>query len=105
MPDRNGAEMIQLEARENPIFSRWLWATLLGLSVFLYELMQPAGSPAVRISWYSILIIVVAAGVTRACRAQRQFDLFEPPYMVLALFLIFYPVRALFAVWLDDSWF
>ena len=80
-------------------------AILLGLIAFLYEVLQSSGNPSEQISWYSVLIIVVSAAATRLCRAQEQFDLFEPLYMVFALFLLFYPVRALFAVWLDDSWF
>lgn len=73
--------------------------------VLAFEVLEPSQNPAERVAWYSVLIIVVTSLLTRMCRAQTGFDLFEPLHMTFALFLIFYPTRALFAVWLDESWF
>jgi oligosaccharide repeat unit polymerase len=90
---------------QSPFLPGWVWLIPLAAIVFLFEALQPVGNPTERIVWYSVLIIIVATALARVCRVQRDFDLFEPLHLVLALFLIFYPVRALFAVWLDDSWF
>ncbi len=91
---------------QSPFLPPWVWLIPLAALVLLLEALQPGlGSPTERMVWYSVLIIIVAAALTRVCRVQKQFDLLEPLHMVFALFLIFYPVRALFAVWLDESWF
>jgi hypothetical protein len=84
----------------------WVWLIPLGALVLLAEVLQPGpGSQAERVVLFSVLAIVGATALTRICRVQRQFDLFEPLHLVFALFLIFYPVRALLAVWLEESWF
>jgi oligosaccharide repeat unit polymerase len=74
--------------------------------VLFYEALQPGlGHPEEQIAWYAVLMIIGATILTRACRVQKQFDLFEPLHLAFAVFLVFYPVRALFAVWLNESWF
>jgi hypothetical protein len=84
----------------------WVWLIPLALIVFFLEGLQPGpGNPAERIAWYSVLMIIGAAALTRVCRIDKQLDLFEPLHLTFALFVIFYPLRALFAVWLDDGWF
>jgi hypothetical protein len=90
----------------SPFLPVWVWLIpLAALVLFLVALQPGLPNPIKLIAWYSILAIVGAAALTRACRVQKEFELFEPLHLVFALFLIFYPVRALFAVWLDDSWF
>jgi hypothetical protein len=90
----------------SPFLPVWVWLIPLAALVLFWVALQPGlPNPMKLIAWYSILAIVVAAALTRACRVQKEFELFEPLHLVFALFLIFYPVRALFAVWLDDSWF
>jgi hypothetical protein len=74
--------------------------------VLLYEAVQPGiGDPMAQITWYSVVMIIGSTILTRACRIEKKFDLFEPLHLAFVLFLVFYPVRALFAVWLDESWF
>jgi len=91
---------------KSPSLPAWILLIPLASLVLLLGALQPMrGNPTERIVWYSVLAIIGAAALTRACRIQKEFDLFEPLHLVLALFLIFYPVRALFAVWLDESWF
>src|SRR6266699_3615604 len=98
--------MIRDRVSKSLFLPAWVYLIPLAAIVLFYEALQPRlGNPTERIVWYSVLSIFGAAALTRACRVQKQFDLFEPLYMVFALFLIFYPVRALFAVWLDESWF
>jgi len=90
----------------SPFLPVWVWLIPIAVLVLFLEALQSGlGNPAERIVWYSVIAIIGATVLTRVCRVQRQFDLFEPLHMVFALFLIFYPVRALFAVWLDESWF
>jgi hypothetical protein len=90
---------------KSPFLPVWVSLIPLAALVLLLEALQPGlGNPTERMLWYSVLAIVGATALTRACRVQKQFDLFEPLHMVFALFLIFYPVRALLAVWLDESW-
>jgi hypothetical protein len=91
---------------QSPFLPAWSWAVPLAIAVLFYEALRPGlRDPSQKIVWLSVLIIIGTAALTRACRVQEQFDLFEPLYMVFGLFLIFYPVRALFAVWLEESWF
>jgi hypothetical protein len=98
--------MIRDSASQSPFLPAWIWLIPLACLAFLVEALQSRPSnPTEGIVWFSVISIIGAAALTRACRVQKQFDLFEPLHLVLALFLIFYPVRALFAVWLDESWF
>src|SRR5260370_24021796 len=91
---------------QSPFLPVWFWVVPLAALFLFFEALQPGpGNPTERIVWYSVLAILGATALTRACRVQKQFDLLEPLHLVFALFLIFYPVRALFAVWLDESWF
>src|SRR5260370_9478612 len=91
---------------QSPFLPVWFWVVPLAALFLFFEALQPGpGNPTERIVWYSVLAILGATALTRACRVQKEFDLFEPLHLVFALFLIFYPVRALFAVWLDESWF
>ncbi len=98
--------MIRDSASQSPFLPAWVYLIPLAAIVLFYEALQPGPrDPSQRMVWFSVLIIIGTAALTRACRVQKQFDLFEPLYMVFGLFLIFYPVRALFAVWLEESWF
>jgi hypothetical protein len=97
--------MTRATASESPLLPAWLWLILLALIIFFFEAVQPVGNPTKRIVWYSVLMIIGAAALTRVCRIEKQFDFFEPLHLTFALFVFFYPVRALFAVWLDDAWF
>jgi oligosaccharide repeat unit polymerase len=72
--------------------------------VTLYASIARLSGPE-RIAWYAGILILGATVLTRICRIQKQFDLFEPLHLAFALFLVFYPIRALLAVWLDESWF
>ena len=96
-----------VSASRSRFIPAWLWIPLLGLSLFLYEVLQqgPSGDESGNIVWYAVLIIAGAAALTRACRVGREFDLLEPLYIVFGLFLAYYPIRALLAVWLDEPWF
>ena len=83
----------------------WVWLVPLTLLILLLaELRSGTVKPAESIVWHALGIIAGTALCTRFCRLDRQFDLFEPLHLTFAFFVIFYPVRALFAVWLDDSW-
>src|SRR6266478_2754058 len=94
------------DSSQSPFLPAWVYLIPLAAIVLFYEALQPGPrDPSQRMVWFSVLIIIGTAALTRACRVQKQFDLFEPLYMVFGLFLIFYPVRALFAVWLEESWF
>src|SRR5437899_1179306 len=98
--------MIRDSASQSPFLPAWIWLIPVASLVFLVEALQARlSNPTERIVWYSVFSIIGAAALTRACRVQKQFDLFDPLHLVLALFLIFYPVRALIAVWLGESWF
>jgi hypothetical protein len=97
--------MTRATVSESPFLPGWVWLIPLALIVFFLEALQPVDNPTERIVWYSVLIIIATTGLTRVCRIQKQFDFFEPLHLTFALFVIFYPVRALFAVWLDDPWF
>lgn len=98
--------MIREGALKPPCLPGWILFFPLAAGMALYGALQGgAGSQSKSIVWFSVLLIVGGAILTRACRAQRQFDLFEPLYMVFGVFFVFYPMRALFAVWLDESWF
>ncbi len=97
--------MTRATVSASPFLPGWVWLIPLALIVFFFEAVQPAGNPTKRIVWYSVLIVIGAIALTRICRIERQFDLFEPLHLTFALFVIFYPLRALFAVWLDDDWF
>lgn len=98
--------MIREASSKSPFLPRWVWVMPFGAAALLWETLQGTASNAsTRVVWYSVLIITGAAGLTWVCRAQKEFDLFEPLYMVFGLFVIFYPLRSLFAVWLDESWF
>jgi oligosaccharide repeat unit polymerase len=97
--------MTRATVSQSPFLPVWVWLIPIAALVLFLEALQPVGNPTERFVWYSVLIIIVATALTRVCRVQRDFDLFEPLNLALALFVIFYPVRALFAVWLDDSWF
>jgi hypothetical protein len=97
--------MTRATVSANPFLPGWVWLIPLALLVFFFEALQPVGNPAERIVGYSVLIIIGATALTRLCRIEKQFDLFEPLHLTFALFVIFYPVRALLAVWLDDAWF
>jgi len=89
-----------------PFLPGWVWLIPLAATVLFIAVLQPGpGNPADRIVQYTVLILILSTALTRACRVQKQFDLFEPLHLAFALFLIFYPVRALFAVWLDETWF
>jgi len=91
---------------QSPFLPAWVWLIPVAALVLLLEALQSGlGNRAERMVWYSVLIVIVATALTRVCRVQKQFDLFEPLHLVFALFLIFYPIRALLAVWLDESWF
>lgn len=93
-------------AAQSPFLPGWIWLIPLAAIVLFIAVLQPGpGNPADRIVRYTVLILILSTALTRACRVQRQFDLFEPLHLAFALFLIFYPVRALFAVWLDETWF
>lgn len=84
----------------------WLWSILAAQVILIYEALRwGMMNSTERIVSYTILIIVVAMYLTRLCRSQKEFDLFEPLYLVFSIFMIFYPVRALLAVWLDEPWF
>jgi hypothetical protein len=98
--------MIRDRVSQSAFLPGWVWLIPLTALALLLEALQPRlGSPTTRIMWFSVLVIIGAAVLTRVCRVQKQFDLFEPLHMAFALFLIFYPFRALFAVWLNESWF
>jgi len=98
--------MTRAAVSESPFLPGWVWLIPLAALVSLFEVLRPGpGNPTERIAWYSVLIVIVAIVLTRVCRDQRQFDLFEPLHLTFALFVLFYPVRALFAVWLDETWF
>ncbi len=98
--------MTRATVSASPFLPGWMWLIPLALIVCLFEVLQPGpGNPAESIVWYSVLMIIGAAALTRVCRIDKQFDLFEPLHLTFALFLVFYPVRALLAVWLDDAWF
>ncbi len=98
--------MIRDTVSKSPFLPAWVYLIPLAAIVLFYEALQPAPrDPSQRIVRFSVLIIVVATVLMRVCRIQKQFDLFEPLYMVFGLFLVFYPVRALLAMWLDESWF
>ncbi len=76
------------------------------VGLLLYEVLRPGtGDASQGIVWYLLFIIGSATALTWVCRAEKQFDLFEPLYLVFGFFIISYPVRALLAVWLDESWF
>ena len=98
--------MMRAGASQSPFLPAWVWLIPFALIVFIFEALQPGpGDPAKSIAWYSLLIIFGTAALTRICRLEKEFDLFEPLHLTFALFVLFYPVRALFAVWLDDAWF
>jgi hypothetical protein len=98
--------MTRAAVSESPFLPGWVWLIPLALIVCLFEVLQPGpGNPAASIAWYSVLMIIGTAALTRVCRIEKQFDLFEPLHLTFALFVIFYPLRALLAVWLDDTWF
>lgn len=97
--------MIRDTVSKSPFLPAWVWLIPIGAAILLYEALQPAPRDASqRIVWFSVLMIIVATALTRVCRVEKQFDLFEPLHLVFAVFLISYPVRALLAVWLDESW-
>lgn len=98
--------MIRTAGSQSPFLPTWVWLVPLSVAVLFYETTKPGPRDSTQeISWCAIAIIIGTAALTWICRIKKQFDLFEPLYMVFALFLIFYPVRALLAVWLDESWF
>jgi hypothetical protein len=98
--------VIRARISQSPFLPAWVWLIPVGVAALIYEALQPAPrNPSDKVVQFSILIIIVATVLTRVCGIEKQFDLFEPLHMVFALFLIFYPVRALLAVWLDESWF
>src|SRR5690349_19056726 len=82
----------------------WVWLLPFIPLVTLYESTARLSGPE-RIVGYAGILILGTTVLTRICRIQRQFDLFEPLHLAFALFLVFYPIRALLAVWLDESWF
>lgn len=93
-------------ASRSRLIPAWVWMAPLGVAFLLYEALQPEAAVASqRMEWYLVLIIGGAAALTWAWRSQKQFDLFEPLYLVFVFFVISYPVRALLALWLDESWF
>lgn len=96
--------------RERALQPRWLasWILFFPLApaVALYEaLQQGLVSQSEKIVQFSVVIVLAASVVTLLFRIQKQFDIFEPLHVVFGLFAVFYPVRALFAAWLDESWF
>jgi hypothetical protein len=98
--------MTRATVSQSPFLPGWVWLIPLAAVVSLFEVLQPGpGNPTERIVWYSVLMVIGATALTRVCRIEKEFDLFEPLHLVLALFVISYPVRALFAVGLDDGWF
>src|SRR5690349_11778726 len=98
--------MIRDSASQHQLLSGWIWLISAACLVVLVEALQSrSNNPSERLRRFSVVAIIGTRALTRGCRVQKQFDLFEPLHLVLALFLIFYPVRALLAVWLDESWF
>ncbi|HTP68857.1 MAG TPA: hypothetical protein VMJ35_08145 [Dongiaceae bacterium] len=84
----------------------WIWLLVFLIAIaFLESVRSGPDMPTERMVTYSILMIVGTAALTRICRVQKKFDPFEPVHLAFALFLVFYPIRALFAVFLDESWF
>jgi hypothetical protein len=97
--------MTRATVSDSPFLPGWIWLLPLALIALFFEALQPVDNPTERIVWYSVLIIAATTALTRLCRIEKQFDFFEPLHLTFAVFVIFYPVRALFAVWLDDVWF
>ena len=90
---------------QNPFLPAWFWLLPLTLIFLFFEALRPANDPTARIVWYAVLMIIGTTALTRVCRQEKRFDPFEPLHMTFVLFVIFYPVRALLAVWLDEGWF
>ncbi len=100
------ASLYAVNASRGQLIPAWLWVVPFGIAFLLYEVLERGAADATRrMVWYSVSIILGAAILTRACRIRREFDLLEPIYIVFGFFVISYPVRALLAVWLDESWF
>src|SRR6266478_6876569 len=75
--------MIRDSASQSPFLPAWVYLIPLAAIVLFYEALQPGPrDPSQRMVWFSVLIIIGTAALTRACRVQKQFDLFEPLYMV-----------------------
>ena len=77
--------MIRDTVSKSPSLPAWILLIPLASLVLLLGALQPMrGNPTERIVWYSVLAIIGAAALTRACRIQKEFDLFEPLHLVLA---------------------
>jgi hypothetical protein len=98
--------MIRQAAQQSILPPSGLWLASLAFCALLFGCLEPALSkPPIRIVWYTLLSILATIAVAWSCRARKQFDVFEPLLLMFGFFVVSYPVRILFAVALDESWF
>jgi hypothetical protein len=90
---------------QNSSLLRWVWIIPCVSGIWLYEVVTQGSAGQMTVVWLSVFSVGGALLLARVCRVRDSFDLFEPLYMATVLFLLFYPLRALFGVWLDESWF
>ena len=73
-----------------------------GLMVVVASLSGILQSEESRLAMFCVAIIGVMGLGTWAARTEKKIDFFEPPVVIFALFVLFYPLRLIFAFLLDE---